>query len=380
MGMPRVEDLLILENLARDKTASGREILVTAVGDLFTNTSKILSDRERALMSEILRRLVSEVETSVRRMLAEQLVDLPNVPHDLLLMLANDEAEVAYPLLVNSGELKDLELIEIVRNRTLEHQLAIAIRRSVSEQVSDALVATGNVSVVTTLLKNEGAEISKKTLEYLVEESQRVDQYQGPLLNRRELSEDLAQRMYRWVSDALRTQIQTRFKLDPALLDAAVNNVVEKASEQPENARSKAAELADQLYRRGAITPGLLLNTLREGEVPLFTALLARFTSLRTAFARRLIFEPGGQSLSIVCKASGIDRATFSSIYLLTRRATNGDGSRPISDIAAVLSFYDRISPQGAAGMLRKWQSDPETGASDGDLCAAPQRASGRDQ
>src|ERR1700757_4600424 len=99
MSLPKVEDLLALEGLARDKSAVGRQTLVAAIGDLFTNTSAVLSDRERILMSEILRHLVQNVETAARKMLAERLVSLPNVPHDLLLMLANDEAEVAYPLL-----------------------------------------------------------------------------------------------------------------------------------------------------------------------------------------------------------------------------------------------------------------------------------------
>jgi uncharacterized protein (DUF2336 family) len=361
-GVPSVEDLLALEGLARDKTAEGRQNLVTAIGDLFTNTSSILSDRERTLMSEILRHLVRGVELSARKMLSERLVDLPNVPHDLLLMLANDEIDVAYPLLVKSGELKDLELIEIIRNRTLEHQLAIAIRHMISEPVSDALVATGNPSVITTLLRNHGADISERTIEYLVEQSERVDSYQYPLLKRRELSAELATRMYAWVSDALRKEITGRFKIDPATLDAALQEVQEDLTEPESEPKSKAEELADQLHRQGVITPGLLLNTLREGEVPLFTALLARFTSLKIPFVRRIMFEPGGQSLCIVCKASGIDRATFSSVYLLTRKAATGVANRPMTEIAAVLSFYDRITSAGASAMLKKWQIDPETG------------------
>ena len=71
-------------------------------------------------------------------------------------------------------------------------------------------------------------------------------------------------------------------------------------------------------------------------------------------------------SLCIACKASGIDRATFSSIYLLTRRAATGAANRPMTEIAAVLSFYDRITGSGASAMLKKWQIDPETGDAPG--------------
>ena len=56
--------------------------------------------------------------------------------------------------------LQDSELIEIVHHRTLEHQLAIAMRRRVSAAVSDALVEEGSPDVIKTLLENPNAAIS----------------------------------------------------------------------------------------------------------------------------------------------------------------------------------------------------------------------------
>ena len=152
-----------------------------------------------------MRQLIHDVEVSVRRALAERLSEQPLAPHELVIALANDEIEVAHPLLVNSDVLQDLELIEIIRNRTLEHQLAIGIRKSVSEEVTDALIATDSVDVIKTLLENHHAKISQRTMEYLVEQSQRVDTYQNPLLRRPDLDTTLAKRMYWWVSAALRT-------------------------------------------------------------------------------------------------------------------------------------------------------------------------------
>ena len=363
MGRPHVQDLLKLETLARDKTASGREVLVGAIGDLFSQNSAYLSDRERALMSEILRKLIQSVEKSVRKMLSERLVVTPNVPHELIVMLANDEIDVAYPMLVNSGELIDSELIEIIRDRTLEHQLAIAVRSSLSEQVSDALVATGNPNVIQRLLENKSSDISDRTVEYLVEESERVDRYQYPLVHRHELSPELAARMYRFVSEALRTHLMTRFVVHADLLNRALDATVQQMAAAAASHKSKAEELADRLHRQGIITPALLVSTLREAEISLFAALFARFASLSMDFVRRIMFEPGGESLTVICKASGIDRATFTSIHMLTRKAFAKQTARPLSEMAAVLSFYDRISAPAAGDMLLKWQTDPKTGA-----------------
>ena len=157
-------ELESLVKLARDKSRQSRSVLVVAINDLYSDEEQLLSDQDRAIMFDIIRRLIHEVEKSVRRTLAERLAERADVPEDLVLTLANDEIEVAHPILVNSEVLRDLELIEIVQHRTMEHQIAIAMRPKVSEQVSDALVETTNEKVITTLLSNQNAIISNRTM------------------------------------------------------------------------------------------------------------------------------------------------------------------------------------------------------------------------
>ena len=53
-------------------------------------------------------------------------------PRDLVSALANDQIEVAHPILTQSTVLQDMELVEIIEHRTFGHQLAIAMRKMVS--------------------------------------------------------------------------------------------------------------------------------------------------------------------------------------------------------------------------------------------------------
>jgi len=359
--MTKVErdDLEYLFELARDKTVAGRRVLVATIGDLFFSQHDILSDRERALMTEILRQLIHDVEVSVRRALAERLSEQPLAPHDLVIALANDDIEVAHPLLVNSDVLQDLELIEIIRNRTLEHQLAIGIRKSLSEEVTDALVATDSIDVIKTLLENHHAKISQRTMEYLVEQSQRVDTYQNPLLRRPDLETTLAKRMYWWVSAALRSYILERYEVDPGELDETMESTVKALTEGDGAFKPKAVALADELAERQEITPALIVKTLREGEVALFAALFGRYTGIRLQLVQRMLFEPGGEGLAIACKGSGIDKSTFASIYVLTRKARGRDAVNHLADMAGILGLYDRIKEDAAGMLLKKWQRDP---------------------
>ena len=359
--MSKVErdDLEYLFELARDKTVAGRRMLVATIGDLFFSQHDILSDRERALMTEILRQLIHDVEVSVRRALAERLSEQPLAPHELVIALANDDIEVAHPLLVNSDVLQDLELIEIIRNRTLEHQLAIGIRKSVSEEVTDALIATDSVDVIKTLLENHHAKISQRTMEYLVEQSQRVDTYQNPLLRRPDLETTLAKRMYWWVSAALRSYILERYEVDPGELDETMESTVKALTEGDGEFKPKAVALADELADRKEITPALIVKTLREGEVALFAALFGRYTGIRLQLVQRMLFEPGGEGLAIACKGSGIDKSTFASIYVLTRKARGRDSVNHLADMAGILGLFDRIKEDAAGMLLKKWQRDP---------------------
>jgi uncharacterized protein (DUF2336 family) len=344
--------------LARDKSAEGREALIATVGDLFVAEGDALNDCERALMSDILRNLVNEVEITVRRRLAEQLSQRSDAPHDVVLSLANDNIEVAYPILLRSKVLQDLELVEIVHHRTLEYQLAIAMRESVSETVSDALVAAGEVDVIKTLLENTGAAISQSTLEYLAEESKRVDLYQNPLLSRPDFGRELAQKMYWWVSAALREHILAHFDIAVTEVDDAIERTVNSLAADDRTERSKS-EVFDQLAAQGNITPQLLVQTLRRGEIAFFETLFAKTIGIRLTLIRRLLFERGGEGLAIACKAVKIDVASFASIYVLSRKARPYEPPPERGEVTRLLKFYHEMNQQAAEALLGKWRRDP---------------------
>lgn len=348
-----------LYQLAREKSRVGRSALAATLGDLFLGGEKILSERERALMSEILRQLIRDVEMKVRRELSEGFASRNDAPHDLIVALANDEYEVAHPVLLNSEVLQDMELVEIVRHRTQQHQLAIAMRKSLSEAVTDALVEAGDEDVVRTLLENSNAQISQTTMEYLVEQSERLDSYQNPLLGRSDLPPDLAKRMYWWVSAALREHIVTHFAIDATELDEHLERTADELLHHDEPVSDKSIKLARQLNQRGEIDAQILLKTLRQGEISLFEAMLSEVTKVRVNLIRRVIYEPGGEALAICARALDVDKPTFASIFLLSRQGRTGDRVVDPKELSRVLGLFDRITPENGRKMLRNWQRDP---------------------
>lgn len=349
--------------LARDKSVKGRTSLVGSVSDLYFGDQTDVTDRERALMTDILRQLINDVESSVRTALAERLADRADAPKDLVTALANDEIRVALPVLMRSIILDDADLLEIIRHRTMQHRLAIAMREQVSETVSDGLVATGESSVITRLLENAGARISQNTIEFLVERSQEIDVYRAPLLSRQELTPELAGRMYRWVSTALRRHILENFDVDQEELDASLGETIEAlVADVRERARpgGRPVELAELLAHANALTPRFLIELLRERQISLFEGLLAEMAGLPMSSTRRFLYQPGGEALAILCKAVKISKRDFASIFLLSRQGRPGDKTVDPNEVPRVLEVYDRVRPAAAENIVKRWRHDPD--------------------
>ncbi len=357
-------ELSELLGLARDKSVASRTKLVEIVGDLFFGgDTNALSERERSLMTEILRQLIHDVEMQVRKALARRLSAEPEAPRDLINTLANDQIEVAHDILIASDVLQDAELIEVIRHRTQEHQLAITNRRKLSETVSDALVQTNDMDVIKSLLENKNAAISRATMEYLVEQSKRVDALQNPLVFRPDLAPELAQRMYWWVSAALRKHIVGHYNIDPTELDETIEDVARESAANNASQQaigSKTKELARELARSNKITVKLLVQALRQGEVSLFQAMFAEHVGLRDVLVHRLIFEPGGEGLAIACKSVDIAKPDFATIFLLSRAGRPGDKVVDPNELQRALKFFDAIKPETTQKVVKRWQRDPD--------------------
>lgn len=358
MVSKELQDLLLL---ARDKSSQSRSRLVENITDLFLTEDGRLSEHERALMSDILGKLVSQVEASIRKELSHALsgssVDLP----DVALQLANDDAEIARPMLERSHLLKDPDLIEIIKMRTDEHRMAIAMREEVSEGVTNALVEYGNEDVIEALLNNHDAQINKRAMEYLVAESRRVDRFQEPLLRRTDLPSELAYRMYWWVSAALRKRILSEFDVDPIFFEQAVRRATNAAMLDQGDEQStyiKAQRLVRRLAESGELSIQFLTNALRQQRVVVFVAGMAELGGITFRTAWQIFSDNGGESFAILAKAVGIDRSQFTSIYLLVIQAREGGAVKSPGVLKEILELFDSTAEANAKGALQIWQRD----------------------
>ena len=350
-----------LVTLARDASPPARSALVEAVTDLPKTGDETTTQREREIMFDILRRLVHDTEMVVRRTISTRLAQMPDAPRDLVRLLANDKIEIAYPILTTSGALHDEDLIEIVKFRTFEHQLAVSIRSNLSESVSDSLVETGNKNVIKCLLQNATAKISRATMEYLVEQSEREDIFREPLVHRRDLDRDLAERLFGWVSDSLRQIIVKDWKLDEATVSQLLSKTTAQewpGHEAETQRQSKAQQLAEQLSEQGLLNQEAILRVLKNADISLFMAMFAQKAGLPETFIKRIFYDSSGLALAAACKFAKFDKDTFRTIYTYARHARQGSSHSGIK-LQKALKFFDDQTPEQIDRIARSWQVHP---------------------
>lgn len=363
--MSTTDDIRYLIGLARDKSVESRKRLVAVVSDIFFSDQAILTEYERALITDILHKLIYELAVPVREVLSSHLARDETMPRAVLRALTEDEIEIAAPILLNNEALLDVELIEVVRHRALEHQLMLAMRRAPLAMAADPALEPGDGDLIKELLDSGDARIVDATMSYLLDQTRGVDSFQEPILRREELSERLAKKMVLWVLAALRQHILDRFDIDLTALDdgieAASDDMSERLSGERESRRGdRSAELANALAAASKLSPARLIQAMRQGEVSLFIAMLAHWTGLRLPLVRRLLFEPGGEGLVVACRALGFDKTIAASIFLLCRRARPGDWAADPRELSRVLALFDRVQPAAAHAVLARWRRDPD--------------------
>lgn len=337
-----------LLSLARDKSSASRESLSDVVADLFHGRTNVLTKDERVLMHRMIRHLVEDIERLVRSGLSRELSTSTSIPRATVLAVARDKDPVAYAILMESSVLADPELIEVVRHRTLQHQLAMARRRGgMNGHITDVLAQSGNADLVAGLFDDAP------------DAAGHAPDMDTSRLDSRDLAPELARRLCLWVSVALRQHLLEQFKVDEVALDDALEHAVEEAGSvggwsysvsAPNEAQAPGDPDAD----------AQMIAHLRRGDIPQFEAVLSRISGLRPQLIGRMVYERGGEALATICMAANMTKRSFAAIFLLSREAWPEQEEVGAQEVAHALSFFDQLNPVAAKRVVARWRRNSD--------------------
>ena len=356
---PETPDLRALLELAHHKSEAGRVALAAIADALFRGGDARLSDRERALMQDILRTLIGGVETSLRNGCADILASARGTPTEAIeLVRGTGEEEVAVSVLVESGVLRDPELVEIVKQRAQAYRLGVTLGK---RREGEAGQESAGGDTLMRLLKESDEAMARGVMEHLAAEARAFDTFQHPIVLAEDFPLDVARRLHWWVAAALRQHFLASPRMDWATVDdameGAVGAVLDRLAEFQVRPGATWA-LIEEIGRSGGLTEDLLLDFLSQGEVALFEAGLARLARLRPILIGRLLYEPGGEGLAVAFRGAGLSRSAFSKVFRVTRLARLTPEAVDADELDRVETFFERIPDEVARDVLVHWRRD----------------------
>lgn len=359
---PEVAPLLVklydahsLYALAEDKGSNDSCYeLTTIMTDLMTIK---LSDRESELITDVLLGLMKQAEKDLKVALSERLSSMENVPLRMVLSIANDEIDVADPVLRRSPVLQDMDLIYILQSKGVSHGRAIAFRDGLSATIIDMLAGTKDFGIAVTLCENDGINLTQRAFDIFAAMTREHESLTKPLISRDDLPQDIAGQLYQFVSDELKMQLQERFGIGAEPVVAALEDItLELISTRTQKDHQHVDQLmafAHNQQRRGELKLPAIVGALRRGQLATFLAQFSVYTGLPAPTVKAIMRQETGKGLALACRAMDVPKADFISLFLLTDRFRSAQ-KRVINhkELTRVMTMYDDIDPDKAREIM----------------------------
>lgn len=352
-GTSRLKELIAV---AKEGSSDKRRDLLREITDVFMAQPERYTSTELQHFDIIMSRVTEQVESALRREIAEKLADVSTAPRGLINQLAHDEISVAEPVLRRSQALTEEDLVRIVRQRGQDHMKAITKRREVPESVTEEIVERGGEEVLISLAENQGAQIKPATMEKMVEQSRNVRGLQKPMMERFDLPPQLLTQMYFFVSSALKKEILKRSDmLDPSLIDEAVNSNRKKilggAMRSVKAEVAEAHQFIQEKIRANTINESLLKELIDMRRSTEFLLAFSHYIGVDSSTAQALLKDKTWESLAIACRAAGLERPTFAKIVFGMQKSHDEQNKA-----LRILDLYLKIPQDAAERVMRFWR------------------------
>jgi len=352
-----------LETALAAGTNAQRITMLARMTDLFVEGASRYSESQINLFDEVIAKLVTAIEAKARAKLSSRLAPVRNAPPGVIRMLAfDDDIEVARPVLTTSERLEEADLVANASNKSQQHLAAIAERQSLSEAVTEVLVARGDRHVVHSVARNAGARFSDAGFRMLVKRSVGDDALAMQVGARRDLPR---QHFLRLLQEATAT-VRSRLEAEHPEASSAVENVL---TEIVGGIRSESRKVStDYAAARVRVEAARKGGRLGESEVYAFarerkfeeTAIaLSQVSGVEIDVVERALLDPAHDMALIVVKLAGFSSTTAKAVLLL-KAAERGMSAQ---DLEQALRSYERLQPETARRVLDFYRTRLRTAA-----------------
>jgi len=339
------------------RSVSDHRGLARHVTDLFVVNAAALRETEIALFDDVLNDLIREIDTAARALLALRLAPIGNAPAMLMRTLASaDEAEVACPVLMHSGQLDDPILVATARAKSQEHLLAISQRQSLNPPITDALVEHGDSQVLLSVAGNAGARFSGQGLERLIERAKGDDGLAERIGRRQDIPPLAFALLLQTASERVRMKLQAELPHAGYEVRESVRKAAQHvAGKHLIEARDVEAVHAavERLHRDGTLDDEQLRSFAGDGLLEEVRIGLSLISGLPLPLIDQALKQESGEMLLVIARATDLAWSTVERILRLPiwrRPATAGE-------IRHCLARYERLGQATASDIMRFYKA-----------------------
>ena len=370
--MTKALTLADVKQLLADPSPQTRVDLAAKVAEQFKRTT--LTAQERRIAEGIVEAMTRDAVMRVREALAEHLKASPHLTRDAALTLARDVDKVAVLVLQHSPVLSDEDLIMLMSGASSDKLKAIARRATVSEPVSDAVVATEDSGAIAALMDNTGAAITEPTLHAVVTKHGGNAEIDAALARRPTLPISILERLVAAASDQLREILIQRHDLPDRIAGDLVFQIRERATVgllSPFSQEMETGELVAHLKEVGRLTPSIMLRALCVGDLSFVEAAFAALGRVPLHNARALMHDAGPLGLKSLYDHVGLPKSMFRAfrVALEVARQTPHDGGeldrerRQRRIIERILTQFEDVGTENLDYLLERLQASSEAQA-----------------
>lgn len=350
-------------NLTFEQSLKSRVFLIQRLSDIVCWPETRIPAHERELAADVLVGLLRTASVDLRERCATRLSLLVDAPKMLLRYLARDEIGVGRHLLENSPALDEADLIATIRAGLRAHWLSIAARRNLPALVCEALIGTGDVTVIEAVLRNPGAKLSHGAVDSAVLQSREAPHLTAHIAKRGETSPAQALTMFWWAEHETRIQVLRRFAVDRAILCEELGDLFRMAATEnwadPETRKAIALLERRQRSRTAAARSpfGSLENAIAAGAHGIDRQLIeeiSHLSGIRPQTGMKIMSDRGGEGIAVLCKATGLKRDSLRGLWTGLRRSMQ-DADSQSSAFGRVQYVYDLLATAKAQTVLRYW-------------------------
>lgn len=342
----KIEQINALRSMAG--ISGQEEALFDLVMEFIVDAQHNCNDAERDLFGDIMAKLVTKLPIEKKQAAAKQLATIDSAPIKIIRCLALEVFEIAEPVLLYSPVLTSADLIVIIRIRDSSHRMAIATRPSLDISVTSELIKMGDKETWVQLIGNDGAQISAKSYQRLLEKIRQNTALQRKILERTDVPVTITRMIVKSAGEAIRGYLIKHHR-EELLIYIDDNHLSNRASTKPnfDNIAKKY-----QTLRRNDDDPFSeqdLARALSQNDFESVICIFAYMTGLPLKDAVDYLSQREQDPALLACKAINLTRETVTSLL------NHGPWKEMLTpqSRSKSLTVYESIKPRVAKSVLQ---------------------------